>query len=66
MAEKPNIRKRNRYFYTGGDLFYVQKEENNMQEAVLKVQKLGAPPEGFESGGCPGDEGFPEEETLDL
>lgn len=26
------------------------KEENKMQQSVLKVQELGAPPEGFESG----------------
>ena len=37
-----------------------------MQEAVLKVQKLGAPPEGFEDDTFPGDEGFPSDETLDL
>ncbi|MDE7324903.1 MAG: hypothetical protein K2N63_01255 [Lachnospiraceae bacterium] len=37
-----------------------------MQEAVLKIKKLGAPPEGFESGGHPGDNGFPSDETLDL
>ena len=37
-----------------------------MQEAVLKVQKIGAPPEGFEDDTFPGDEGFPSDETLDL
>ncbi len=37
-----------------------------MQEAVLKIQKLGVPPEGFEDGGCPEDDGFPSDETLDL
>lgn len=37
-----------------------------MQEAVLKLQRLGVPPEGFESDAFPGDEGFPPEETLDL
>ncbi len=26
-----------------------------MQEAVLKIQKLVMPPEGFEEGGCPED-----------
>lgn len=26
------------------------EEENRMQQSVLKVQKLGAPPEGYESG----------------
>jgi len=35
-------------------------EENNMQEAVLKVQRLGIPPEGFE------DDVFFPDETLDL
>lgn len=28
----------------------LYKEENKMQQSVLKVQELGAPPEGFESG----------------
>lgn len=37
-----------------------------MQEAVLKVQKLGVPPEGFEDGTFPGDERFPSDETCDL
>ena len=37
-----------------------------MQEAVLKIQKLGVPPEGFEDAGFPEDEGFPSDETLDL
>lgn len=37
-----------------------------MQEAVLKVQRLGIPPEGFENDIFPGDEGFPPDETLDL
>ncbi len=37
-----------------------------MQEAVLKIKELGAPPEGFESGTFPGDEGFPPEDILDL
>ena len=36
-----------------------------MQEAVLKIQKLGAPPEGFEDDTFSG-EGFPSDETLDL
>gem|GEM_PF-2681136 len=35
-----------------------------MQEAVLKIKKLGAPPEGFEDVTFPGDEGFPSDETL--
>lgn len=42
------------------------EEDNNMQEAVLKIQKLGVPPEGFEDCGCPEDDGFPSDETLDL
>lgn len=33
-----------------------------MQEAVLKLKELGAPPEGFEGGGGT----FPPEEILDL
>ena len=37
-----------------------------MQEAVLKIQKLGAPPEGFEDGGCLEKDGFPSDEILDL
>lgn len=37
-----------------------------MQEAILKIQKIGAPPEGFESGGCPEDEDFPSDELCDL
>ncbi len=37
-----------------------------MQDAVLKIQKLGAPPEGFEDSGCPEDDGFPSDEILDL
>ena len=37
-----------------------------MQEAVLKVKELGAPPEGFEGDAFPGDEGFPSDEILDL
>lgn len=37
-----------------------------MQEAVLKIQKLGVPPEGFEDAGFPEDEEFPSDETLDL
>ncbi len=37
-----------------------------MQDAVLKIKDLGAPPEGFEDAACPGDEGFPSDETLDL
>lgn len=37
-----------------------------MQEAVLKIKKLGAPPEGFEGDVFPGDEGFPPEETINL
>lgn len=37
-----------------------------MQEAVLKIQKLGVPPEGFAEGGCPEDDGFPSDEILDL
>ena len=31
-----------------------------MQEAILKIQAIGVPPEGFE------DAGFPSEETLAL
>ena len=30
-----------------------------MQQAVLKIKELGAPPEGFEDNVFPGDEGFP-------
>lgn len=37
-----------------------------MQEVVLKIQKLGVPPEGFEEGGCLEEDGFPSDETLDL
>ncbi len=37
-----------------------------MQEAILKIQKIGAPPEGFEDGGCPEDEDFPSDELCDL
>lgn len=37
-----------------------------MQEAVLKVQKLGVPPEGFEGDAFPGDEEFPDEDTLQI
>lgn len=37
-----------------------------MQEPVLKIQKLGAPPEGFECDVFPGDEGFPPDEILNL
>ncbi|MCI8553566.1 MAG: hypothetical protein HFJ80_01300 [Clostridiales bacterium] len=37
-----------------------------MQEAVLKIGELGAPPEGFEEDVFPGDEGVPPDETLDL
>ena len=37
-----------------------------MQEAVLKIGTLGAPPEGFEGDAVPGEEGFPSDETLDL
>ncbi len=37
-----------------------------MQEAVLKIKELGAPPEGFEDVTFPGDNGFPSDETLDL
>ena len=37
-----------------------------MQDAVLKIQKLGVPPEGFEGGGGSGDDAFPSDETLDL
>ncbi len=37
-----------------------------MQDAVLKIQRLGAPPEGFEDGGCPEDDVFPSDEILDL
>ena len=35
-----------------------------MQEAILKVQNLGVPPEGFEGDSFPGDEEFPDEDTL--
>ncbi len=35
-----------------------------MQEAVLKIKELGAPPEGFEDVTFPGEEGFPSDETL--
>ena len=41
-------------------------EEHIMQEAVLKIKELGAPPEGFEDVAFPGDESFPSDETLDL
>ena len=37
-----------------------------MQQAVLKIKELGAPPEGFEDNVFPGDEGFPSDEALDL
>ncbi|MCD7740724.1 MAG: hypothetical protein LUI06_00705 [Ruminococcus sp.] len=37
-----------------------------MQEAVLKVQKLGVPPEGFEDVTFPGDEDFQSEEIVEL
>lgn len=37
-----------------------------MQEAILKIQKIGAPPEGFEDGGCLEDEDFPSDELCDL
>ena len=37
-----------------------------MQEAVLKIKELGAPPEGLEDVAFPGDESFPSDETLDL
>ena len=37
-----------------------------MQEAILKIQKIGAPPEGFEDGGCSEDEDFPSDELCDL
>ncbi len=37
-----------------------------MQEAILKIQKIGAPPEGFEDGGCLEDESFPSDELCDL
>lgn len=37
-----------------------------MQEAILRIQKIGAPPEGFEDGGCPEDEDFPSDELCDL
>ena len=35
-----------------------------MQEAILKVQILVVPPEGFEGDSFPGDEEFPDEDTL--
>lgn len=37
-----------------------------MQEAVLKIKKLGVPPKGFEDVTFPGNEGFPADEILDL
>ncbi len=37
-----------------------------MQDAVLKIKELGAPPEGFTGDAAPGDEDFPSDETLDL
>lgn len=37
-----------------------------MQEAVLKVQKLGIPPEGFEDDVFPGDDDFPDEATIQI
>jgi len=37
-----------------------------MQEAVLKIKELGAPPEGFEGDGCPEEEDFLDEEAPDL
>ncbi len=38
-----------------------------MQDAVLKVQRLGVPPEGGGEGDAfPGDEEFPDEETLQI
>ena len=37
-----------------------------MQEAVLKIKEIGAPPEGFENDFAPGEAGFPSDEVLDL
>lgn len=37
-----------------------------MQDAVLKIQKLGVPPEGFEDSGFVDDEDSPDEDTLSL
>ena len=37
-----------------------------MQEAVLKIQKLGVPPEGFEDAGFPEEEGFPSESLFKI
>ncbi len=37
-----------------------------MQEAILKVQNLGVPPEGFEGDSFPGDEEFPDEDTSGM
>lgn len=37
-----------------------------MQKAVLKLQEIGVPPEGFGTAAFPGDDGFPADETLDL
>ncbi len=37
-----------------------------MQEAVLKIKKLGVPPEGFADDTFPGDEEFPPDDILDL
>ena len=37
-----------------------------MQEAILKIQKIGAPPEGFEDGGCLEEDAFPSDELCDL
>ena len=42
------------------------KEGNHVQEAILKIQKIGAPPEGFEDGGCLEEDAFPSDELCDL
>lgn len=42
------------------------KGEIDMQDAVLKIKKIGVPPEGFEDVTFPEDEGFPSEDILDL